>query len=93
MRMSETRIRALAKTIAKDMIDQGAVEGKISVLNLSTLIAQVMIQDLKVEDEIDEEVRQRLLRYPRLPPEGSGEYEALFFKVKSEIASKRGYPL
>lgn len=93
MRLSEARIRALSKQIAKDLIDQGAVDRKVGLLNLSTLVAQALIQDQKTEEAIEGEVREQLLRYRNLPPEGSGEYEALFLKLKEEVAARKGYPL
>ena len=93
MRFSEERIQALAKSIAKDLRDRGAVGKDISAANLSSLIAQEMIRDLQVEDEIDGEVRDILSRQPHLPPQGTGEYEAVFERTKREVAQRRGWPL
>ncbi len=93
MRLSEERIRDLAKKMAADMIRDGAVDKKIGTANLATLIAQVILKDMQVEEKIDEETRDRLSRQRNLPPQGSGEYEAMFHKVKAEIAAKKGYPL
>lgn len=93
MRFSEQRIQHLARQMADAMIEQQAVDPKIGRANLSSLIAQVMINDLRVEDEIDGEVRDRLSRQRNLPPQGTGEYEAMFEKVKREIAQRRGWPM
>lgn len=91
--MSEERIQFLAGRMARAMIEGGAVDPRAGAENVSTLIAQVLLRDQKDEEKIEEEARQKLLGYPRLPPEGSGEYEALFEKVKSEVAARKGYPL
>ncbi|MCB2155659.1 DUF507 family protein [bacterium] len=93
MRLSEERIHHLANKMAKEMIRDGAVDRKVGTENLATLIAQVMINDLRREDEIDEEVRGMLARQRNLPPQGTGEYEAMFQKLKQDVAAKRGYPL
>lgn len=93
MRLSENRVRSLAFRMAKRMLDEGAVDPAIGTQNLSSLIAQVLINDLRVEDEIDEEARARVSKYPRLPPPGSGEYEAAFQNEKRAVAKRRGYPL
>ncbi|MDK2972417.1 MAG: hypothetical protein PWP23_2172 [Candidatus Sumerlaeota bacterium] len=93
MRLTEARIRALSKQIARELIDRGAVDKKVGAMNLSTLVAQAMIHDQQVEEGIEAEARERLLRYRNLPPEGSGEYEAMFIKAKEEIAARKGYPL
>jgi hypothetical protein len=93
MRLSEERIRFISKRIAGSMIRNKAVDSAIGHDNLSTLIAQVLIKDLRIEDEIDSEARQMLLRQRNLPPEGSGEYEALFLRLKEQVAARKGYPL
>jgi hypothetical protein len=93
MRLSEDRIRHLADRIAKDLVEKKAVEAGGGARFVAGLITQAMIQDLRREDEIDAEARRRLLRYPGRPPEGSGADEALFQKIKREVAMERGYPL
>jgi hypothetical protein len=93
MRLSEERIRHIADRIAKDLLDKGAVEATRGARFVSGLITQTIIQDLQREDDIDAEARERLNRYPNRPPEGSGAAEALFQKIKREVAIERGYPL
>ena len=79
--------------MAKRMIEKGVVDPAVGSQNLTTLIAQTIVADLRVEDEIDEEARQRLAKYPKLPPPGSAEYEAAFENEKRGVAKRRGYPL
>lgn len=93
MRFSEERIHYLAKRMAGQMIEQGAVDKEIGVNNLASLIAQVIISDLQIEDQIDEEARERLSKQRSLPPQGTGEYDAMFDRVKREIAQRRGWPM
>jgi hypothetical protein len=93
MRLSEERIRHLAERIARDLLDSKAVEAPGGRTYVSGLITQAIIQNLQREEEIDAEARNRLNRYPNAPPEGSGAAEALFQKIKREVAMERGYPL
>ena len=93
MRLSEDRIQDIAKKIADDLIDRNAVDPKAGRRNLATLVAQVMINDLSLEDKIDEETRARLARQKNLPPPGTGQYEAMFLKVKEQIAREKGWPM
>lgn len=93
MRFSEARTDALARQIARALIDKGTVEPKVGVANLASLIAQAMIRDMRQEEAIEEEAREQLARQRNLPPEGSPPYEALFARTKQEIASRKGYPL
>jgi len=97
MRLSEDRIRHIAERIAKDLLEKKAVEADrgapSNVRIIAGLITQTIIQDLQREDDIDAETRRRMLRYPGRPPEGSGADEALFQKIKREVAMERGYPL
>lgn len=93
MRLSEDRIHGLAKTMAADMVARGAVEAKAGERDLALMIASVIIKDMQAEEDIDREARERLSRQRNLPPEKSAEYEAMFEKVKREVAARRGYPL
>ncbi len=93
MRLSEDRIRHIAEKIAKDLVDKKAVEATRGARFVSGVITQTIIQDLQREDDIDVEARRRLDRYPNAPPEGSAAGEALFQKIKREVAMERGYPL
>ena len=93
MRLSEDRILSIARIMAADMIARGAVEVKTGERDLAALIASVIIKDMQVEEDIDREARERLARQRNLPPEKSAEYEAMFDRVKREVAQKRGYPL
>jgi hypothetical protein len=92
MRLSEERIRFIAKQAARRMIEEGAVEPGVGELNLRTLIAQVLISDMQVEEQIDAQARESVARQRRLV-EGTPEYEAAFQQAKAAIAAKRGYPL
>lgn len=93
MRLSEDRIQALARIMAADMVARGAVEAKVGERDLALLIASVIIKDMQVEEDIDREAREKLSRQRNLPPEKSAEYEAMFDRVKREVAARRGYPL
>lgn len=79
--------------MAQEMVDSGTVEASGGVGAVASLIAQTLISDLRIEDEIDAEARERLLRQRHLPPEGSGEYEAMFLREKEAVAARRGWPL
>lgn len=93
MRLSEKRIQHLAKNISQKIVGQKTIEGTISTSNLTTTIAQTMIQYLRQEEDIDKEVRENLMKRKNLPPPGTGEYEALFSQEKQAVAKRRGYPL
>jgi len=94
VRFSEERINDIAKKIASDLIDKQAIDKKVGASNLASLVAQAMIKDLKLEEQIDAETREDMMRhYRNLPPEGTGEYEAIFIKTKQKIAKKHGFPL
>ncbi len=93
MRLSEDRIRDLSRKMAADMIREGVVAPDAGERNLATLIAQIVINDLLMEDRIDELAREKVARYRNPPPPGTGEYDALFSKAKAEVAREKGYPL
>jgi hypothetical protein len=54
-------------------------------------VEKPILDDLRREDEIDEEVKRELRNLTKCPPEGSFEYQAMFQKKKEEFARRRGY--
>jgi hypothetical protein len=88
--MSEARIAALARRMAKEMLRRGAVKCAGGEATLGTLLARAIIAEQAIEEQIDNEARALLARQPRLPPPGTGEYQAAFIQTRRQLASRRG---
>jgi len=90
MRLSESRVRALAKRMAAEMIARGAVEHARGERALSDAIANVLLNDQELETRIEAEAREMLSKQKNLPPPGTGQYQAAFDQAKKLIASRKG---
>ena len=91
MRLSEDRIQFIAGQIAKEIVDKEMVKFSGSRIVLESEIARVLMEDLKIEEEIDREVVDMIDRMQRKPPQGSAEWQAIFMQKKEEIARRRNY--
>ncbi len=91
MRLSEDRIQFIAGQIAKELVDKEMIKFSGSRIVLESEIARVLLEDLKVEEEIDREVVDMIEKMQRKPPQGSAEWQAIFMQKKEEIARRRNY--
>ena len=90
MRLSENRIRGLAKKMAAEMIARGAAEHAHSERALADVIAKVLASDQDLETRIEAEARELLSRQKNLPPPGTGQYQAAFDQAKKAVAARKG---
>ncbi len=95
MRLSENKVRRLAERVVDELAEQGLVEytGRTTAGRAARVKAvyQVIIDDLKAEEEIDAEVERILGTYSRtMRPV---EQDVLRRKHKEEVARKRGFVL
>ena len=93
MRLSEDRISAIAYKIAFELVKKRYVKTTKKLAQVSAWVEKPILDDLRREEGIDEEVRRDLARLSTCPPEGSFEYQAMYQKKKEEIARRRGYAL
>jgi len=93
VRLSEDRIHFIAQQVAKELIDTKQVKFGGSRIVLESEIARVILEDLRIEDEIDKEVVEMLDKMQRKLPPGSAEWQAIYTQKKEEIARRRNYLL
>ena len=93
MRLSEERINVLAQQISDVLFKKQLIRYRRLSKFLPTLIEKVLLEDLRFEDELDEQVRQILQRMDKPVPENSPEWNALFREKKEEMAVRRNYVL
>lgn len=89
MRLRDEKISHLSHIIL-----DGILEKDIGVLLDDEIkaireIKRVITQELKLEEEIDEAIREKLHSYSRRPLEGSAEWEVMYKKFFQEELSKR----
>lgn len=93
MRLSDKRIKKLAKTMASTMVARGVVKLSGSESALAEAVSRTLMLDQKLEGDIEEEARAFVARQRNLPPPGTGEYAAAFSNAKRAIAHRKGFVL
>lgn len=93
MRLSPAKIDYLAHKLMRLMREHEAVGFNTDVEELERIIAWEITEELRIEDEIDDEVNTLLDQYERQIAHGDLDQMLLRRKLKQELARKRGYTL
>jgi hypothetical protein len=91
VRLTEERIAVLARSIADRLLDEELIDLEIDEDHLVFLVQDLILRDLKTEDEIDEEATTFLLKNKPNLEEGSTEWEVEMGRKKEEFSIARGY--
>ena len=93
MRLSEERIYSIVDQIIDSLLDKNMIEISVPQLTLRRDMARVIIQDLRIEDEIEQEAIRIIKSMGREIPEDSPEWVSIFRQKKEELARRRNYIL
>ena len=91
MRLSEERVSVLAKMICNRLLDEELVDLEIAENDFVFQVENLILRDLKIEDEIDEEATAFILKTKPNLEEGSTEWEVELERKKEEFSIARGY--
>lgn len=91
MRLSEERIALISREITDRLLDEELVDLEIDEDRFTFLVENLILKDLKVEDEIDEEATAFLLKNKPQLEEGSTEWGVELERKKEELSIARGY--
>ncbi|MBI5198907.1 MAG: DUF507 family protein [Nitrospirae bacterium] len=89
MRLRDEKINHLSHIILNGLLKKDIavlLDDKIKAIKE---IRRVIIQELRIDEEIDEIVRGKLQSYSRRIPEGSPEWEVMYRKFFQEEMGKR----
>ncbi len=90
MRLSREKILHLSHRVVEALDDQELTTWLTDKNTLRSEIANVMLDELSVEEEVDQEVRHILHSYKRKIIEGSREWDVMYQKLFEEQMKKRG---
>ncbi len=93
MRLKKDMIQYIAQVMAKKLIEREYVTFEGNVRDLEALFANVIIEDLAVEDRLNEEVRDILERHQEEIDKGNIDYHKMFVMIKRKLAQERGLVL
>ena len=91
MRLRDDRIQSIATQIAEHLAQEKLIAFRGMRTSLVTVIARVIANDLKIEDQINAEVERMIESMQRKIPRGSAEWNSIFFQKKEELARRRKY--
>ena len=93
MRLSEERVDAIAMAIVDRLCEDELIDLEIEEENLADLVSEVLLKDLRREEEVQKEAVDFLKKTkPQLEP-GSSGWSIELDRVRDRIAVKRGYVL
>jgi len=90
MRLSRDKVLHLSGLIVQALADQKLVAGLKDQNSLRMEIANAMLEELSVEEEVEQEVQRILRSYKRKIIEGSREWDVMYRKTFEEQMKKRG---
>ncbi|MEW6088657.1 MAG: DUF507 family protein [bacterium] len=93
MRLSEDRIVDLSCKIAGKILDEELIYSDFDEDELIDFIKRIICNDFAIEDEIEAETKKVMNSYSRSIPEGSAEYNAVYQKIREDIAKRKNYVL
>ena len=89
MRLRKSEIELIAKHISDSLLEHGCVQTD-DVTAMRAQIVRVIHDDLKVEDELNEEVRKLLEAHSAEISKSNVEYHNMFNLVKRKLIRERG---
>lgn len=89
MRLRKEVLERLAATIARELMHFGYVETEMSEDELRFRLAEWISSDLRVEDSLNEEVREILIEFEGEMDRRNVEYSRMFDLVKRRLVRER----
>jgi uncharacterized protein len=93
VRLTAEKMAHLAQRLVDRLWGDDLIDFKMQERDLRHQIAQLLEEDLRIEDEIANEAIERIQSYKRDIPYGSDEWRILYDRFFGEIATRRGYTL
>ena len=90
MRLSRDKVMHLSHRIAQALNDRSLLIILTDQNRLRMEIANTMLEELRIEEEVNQEVQRILRSYKRAIVEGSREWDVMYRKTFEEQMKKRG---
>lgn len=93
MKLRRDYIEFLSHRLVERLVDKGYLKLKADANTVQATISQTIIDDLRVEDELDAEVRKILEGYADQMRRQKIEYHEMFQMVKRKLIKERNLVL
>jgi len=89
MKLRREYIEFISERVVDRLVKKGSIQLQVDHKMVQARISQTIMDDLKVEDELDEEVRQILEGYTQQMRQQHIEYHEMFQRIKHKLAQER----
>jgi hypothetical protein len=90
MRVHKDKINHISSLIVKDFEKREELDYKVDMNEIRLVIAKIMAEELKVDDDADAFARKTIESYSRTIREGTPEWEVMYHKHFDEYLKKHG---
>lgn len=89
MRIPKTWISVIARKILKDLLQKKFIELDVPEEKAEEIIYQAILQELMIEDRLNDEVREILIKFDSEIERGNLDYRTLFDMTKKKLVRER----
>lgn len=90
MRLKKEQIQKISELILKGLKDKKVATFKVSEEKVLNRIVEVITKDLRVESDLDEEVKKMMDKYKAQIDAGHIDYQKMFQMIKKQLIKDRG---
>ncbi len=90
MKLSDEKISHLTHVLLKRLLERKVITPLADDVTIRREIKRIIVDELKIAEEIDTIVRKKLESYSKKIYEGSTEWEVLYHKFFTEESTKKG---
>jgi hypothetical protein len=89
MRLNSDEIKGLSEFLAKLIVDKNLLLKQVKTEDLRLDISNIITEDMKREDKLNEEVKDIMERYDSELKNGKLDYNKLFNMIKQQLIKER----
>ncbi len=89
MRLNSDEIKGLSEFLAKLIVDKNLLLNQVKTEDLRLDIFNIITEDMKREDKLNEEVKDIMERYDSELKNGKLDYNKLFNMIKQQLIKER----
>ncbi len=90
MRLKKEQIQKIAELVLKGFKEKKLAAFKVPEEKILSRIQEIIIKDLRVESDLDEEVKTMMEKYKAQISSGQIDYQKMFQMIKKQLIKDRG---
>ena len=90
MRLRRKMIDYVVQTITDNLLEKGLITSDVTADTVAVEIRRLITEDLRVEDRLNDEVKEILSAHTNEIDRGNIDYSRMFTMVKRQLVRERG---